>query len=148
MKNQIKKIVFAVALLTIGLSGMPNAAKALDWTVGVDGNGNLTGAVGSSGTLSGYGGWGLSNPYGLPQGSILGILSNLLFWLLSIFAIMGVIGFVISGIIYLVSAGDDTTIERAKTTMKYSILGIIVGLSGFVIMQAVASLLGGASKNF
>jgi len=97
--------------------------------------------------LSG-GGWALANPYGLPQGSILGIASNLLFWLLTIFAILGVIGFVIAGIIYLVSAGDETTIGRAKKAMVYSIVGIIVGLSGFLIMQAVAAMLGGMRNNY
>ncbi|NTV40912.1 MAG: hypothetical protein HGA61_01405 [Candidatus Moranbacteria bacterium] len=98
---------------------------------------------------SGVGGaWGLSNPYGLPEGTILGIVSNLLFWLLSIFALAGIIGFVLSGIFYLISAGNEDMVKNGKEGMKWSIVGVIVGLSGFVIMQAVSMMLGGASKNF
>jgi hypothetical protein len=67
---------------------------------------------------------------------------------LAIFAIMGVIGFLIAGIIYLVSTGDETAIARAKSAMLWSIIGIIVGLSGFLIMQAVAALLSGGSSKF
>ena len=73
---------------------------------------------------------------------------NALFWLLAIFAILGVIGFVLSGIFYLVAAGEESTMEKGKDGMKWSIIGIIVGLSGFIVMQAVSALLGGGSKTF
>jgi hypothetical protein len=90
----------------------------------------------------GGGAWWLQNPGGsLPEGSIYDILSNFLYWLLAIFGIIGIIGFVVAGIIYLVSSGDDDMISRAKTAMRWSIIGVIVGLSGFVIMQAVALML-------
>ena len=93
-------------------------------------------------------GWSLNNDYNLPGGTITGIVSGVLDWLLGIFAILGVIGFVISGIIYLASAGDDTAIERAKRAMLYSILGIVVGLSGFLIMYAIDTMLTGSSSTF
>lgn len=95
----------------------------------------------------GGGGLVLVNP-GLPEGSIYGIISGLLYWLLAIFAIVGIMGFVISGIIYLLSVGDEDTISKAKKAMVYSIIGIIVGLSGFVIIQAVMGLLSGVSNTF
>ena len=38
--------------------------------------------------------------------------------------------------------------EKGKDGMKWSIIGVIVGLSGFVIMQAVAALLEGSRTNF
>jgi hypothetical protein len=137
----------------------PISVLAVDWGTGVtvDSNGNVGVAVGVGSNGSGAGnvwgssssgGWSLSNPYGLPQGSIIGIASNLLFWLLAVFAILGVVGFLVSGIMYLVSTGDDTMITRAKTAMMYSIVGLIVGLSGFLIMQAVSMLLSGASTKF
>ncbi len=90
----------------------------------------------------------LDNPYNLPAGSISGIISNLLDWLLWMFALAGVIGFVLSGIFYLISAGEEDMIKRAKDGMKWSIVGVIVGLSGLVLMQAVNALLGGASRTF
>ena len=151
IKTKYKKII----ALTIGILIFPMFVFAADWGVGVtvDPNGNLGVAAGVGSSGSGWGGsssggWTLSNPYGLPQGSILGIASNLLFWLLAIFAIMGVVGFVIAGIMYLISTGDDNMITRAKSAMLWSIVGIIVGLSGFLIMQAIAALLSGGSSKF
>lgn len=90
----------------------------------------------------------IENNWNLPQGTITGIITNFLYWLLGIFGALGVIGFVIAGIIYLLSTGDETAINRAKSAMIWSIVGIIVGLSGFLIMQAVMNLLGGNSQDF
>ena len=85
------------------------------------------------------GGWDVSelNQYGLPNGSISGIIHNLLLWILGLFGLFGVLGFVISGIMYLTSTGDDTRIKSAKSAMTYSFMGVVVGLVGVVIIQAV-----------
>jgi len=56
-----------------------------------------------------------------------------------------VIGFVISGIIYLISAGDEDAQERAKRAMIYSITGVIVGLAGLVIIYTADSFLRGTN---
>jgi hypothetical protein len=80
-----------------------------------------------------------------PQGGIKQILTNLLTWLLGIVGIIALIGFVISGIQYIISTGDDTKMETAKKNMTYSIIGIIVALAGFVIVQAIDFALRGMS---
>jgi hypothetical protein len=85
---------------------------------------------------------------GLPSGSITGILTNGMNWLLIIVGILGVIGFVISGIIYLTAAGDEGQIEKGKHAMIYSIVGVIVALIGVVVIRAVQGMLGGSSKSF
>lgn len=85
---------------------------------------------------------------GLPSGSVIGIITNGMNWLLIIVGILGVIGFVIAGIIYLTAAGDEGQIERGKHTMIYSIVGVIVALIGVVIIKAVQGMLGGTSKSF
>ncbi|MDD5652164.1 MAG: hypothetical protein PHX98_02070, partial [Candidatus Moranbacteria bacterium] len=56
---------------------------------------------------------------------------------------IAIIGFVIAGIMYMTSAGDDDRIKTAKNAMKWSIVGVIVALMGFVILQAVDALLSG-----
>jgi phosphoglycerol transferase MdoB-like AlkP superfamily enzyme len=91
--------------------------------------------------------WNSSSLYAfnLPGASIYNIVSNLLYWLLAIFGFISVIGFVIAGIMYLTSAGDETKAESAKRAMKYSILGIVVGLSGLVIIRAVEGALRGGT---
>ena len=79
-----------------------------------------------------------------PQGGFMQILDNLLRWLLAIFAILAIGAFVISGIQYLISAGDDDMIETAKRNMKWSAVGVLVGLSGWVILQAISGALSGS----
>lgn len=155
-KKIIMHVFSSLALIVIAIAFSPMSASAVDWGVGVNSNGGVSVGVGSNGSGAGNvwgggmmgGGWTLSNPYGLPQGSLLGIASNLLFWLLAIFAIVGIIGFVLSGIFYLLAGADEGNAEKGKEGMKWSIIGIIVGLSGYIIMQAVSSLLSGSDKTF
>ena len=78
----------------------------------------------------------LPDPTG-PNGGIFEILSNLLSWLLGLFGIFAVMAFVISGIQYLTSAGDQDMLEKAKRNAQYSLIGVVVGLSGFVIIKAI-----------
>ena len=85
---------------------------------------------------------------GLPGGSIMGIVTNGMNWLLILVGVLGVIGFVIAGIIYLTAAGDEDQIGRGKRTMINSIIGIIVALLGLIIIRAVQGMLGGTSKAF
>ena len=85
---------------------------------------------------------------GLPTGTITGIVISVMQWILVILGAIGVIGFVVAGIIYLTSAGDDNRIGTAKKAMLYSIIGVIVGLMGYVIIQAVNQMLGGNSTTF
>lgn len=79
---------------------------------------------------------------GLPDGTIYNIIGSTLQWLLAILGFIAVIGFVISGILYLTAAGNETQIEKAKNAMTYSIVGVIVALMGYVIIQAVEGWLG------
>ena len=84
----------------------------------------------------------------LPGGNLVDIIGNLMKWLLAILGFIGIIGFVIAGILYLTAAGDEDRINSAKSAMMYSIIGVIVALIGFVIIQAVTTWLGGSSTGF
>lgn len=72
-----------------------------------------------------------------PPGGIKTVLENLLRWMLGIVGVVAIIGFVVSGIQYIVSTGNETVMESAKRNMLFSIIGIIVVLSSFVIIQAI-----------
>jgi len=72
---------------------------------------------------------------------VLEIVATFVGWLLSIFGFIALVGFIISGIQYLLSAGDEGMAETAKRNMKYSIIGIIVALSGWIIIKAIDTLL-------
>lgn len=77
------------------------------------------------------------NNTGLSSSPVRNIIVNLMDWLLGIFSFLAVISFIISGIQYLTSAGDEKSVETAKRNMKWSIIGVVVGLSGLIIVQAV-----------
>lgn len=72
-----------------------------------------------------------------PEGGIAQIIRNLLTWLLGIVGVIAIIGFVISGVQYLTSAGSEERMESAKRNMLYAIIGVIVALASFVIVQAI-----------
>lgn len=85
---------------------------------------------------------------GLSAASVSFILETSMKWLLGIFGFLAIIAFVISGVQYLMAAGDDDTISTAKRNMKYSIIGVVVALSGYVIIQAISTALTGTSSLF
>jgi hypothetical protein len=87
---------------------------------------------------------GLANP----QGGILQILGNLFSWLMALFSIFAIVAFVISGIQYLLSAGDEDLAKSAKKNANNAILGIVIGLSGFIIIKAISAALAGQGYFF
>ena len=89
-----------------------------------------------------YGGtpW-LSNPFALPNAPILAIVMGITYWLLAILGFLGIIGFVIAGILYLLAAGDEKQAGTAKNALKYSIYGVITALLGFIIIRAATTML-------
>lgn len=119
------------SVLSVSLLALPLAAGA-QWT----GGGGARSGLGNSGSV------------GLPGGTVYNIISQTLAWLLGILGFIAIIGFVISGILYLTSAGNDSQAEQAKNAMKYSIIGVIVGLVGWVAVQAIDTLLMGVGANF
>lgn len=72
-----------------------------------------------------------------PQGGVVAIITNFLDWLLGIVGVIAIIAFMVSGLQYFFSAGDDKMIETAKRNMTYSIIGVIIALSGFIIIKAI-----------
>jgi hypothetical protein len=85
---------------------------------------------------------------GLSNASISDIIENLLYWLMGIFTVLAIMAFVFSGIQYLTSAGIEERATTAKKNVGNSALGVLVGLSGFVIVRAIASALSGTSIFF
>jgi hypothetical protein len=144
-----KKIIFFLALVVFLVPQISLAAFGLN----LNQNGVSTSYSGNGFSFSfssgGGGGWSVGNlmGFGLPSGTISGIISNILSWVLMIFGFLGLIGFVIAGIMYVISSGSQEMIDKAKTAMTYSAIGIVVGLVGLVIIQAINMALN-AGSNF
>ena len=138
-----KKIISALFLLIFFLLPLSNAYAACSG-VSVGGftlsTGDCNTSVDSSSASGGFDPSGLDQ-YGLPNGSLTGIIVTIMDWLLGMLGVFGILGFLISGVMYLLSAGDDDLIKRAKTTMKWSIVGVIVGMLGLIVVNVVFNLL-------
>jgi len=84
---------------------------------------------------------------GLPSPSssdpVATVLENVMQWLLAVIGVVGIIAFVISGVQYLMAAGDQNIIETAKRNMKWSIVGIVVALSGLIILNFIFNIMDG-----
>jgi hypothetical protein len=84
----------------------------------------------------------------LPSAPVFEIIRKIMLWALGLLGFFAVIGFVISGIMYLVAAGDEEQQKKAKKAMYYAITGVIVGLVGLVVIYAVQRMLGAQTSQF
>jgi len=78
----------------------------------------------------------------LQNESLFDTVSFFLNWLLGFVGIFGVTAFVISGVLYLTSVGDEEKAKKAKSIMTYAIIGLVVALIGLIVVNAVAGLTG------
>ena len=62
------------------------------------------------------------------------ILLRMLDFLLSIIGVFGIIGLVVSGVLYLTAAGDEDRIRLAKRAMLASVIGIVIALGALVLV--------------
>lgn len=85
---------------------------------------------------------------GLSSTPLATVVMNVMNWMLAVLGFIAVLGFVISGIQYLLSAGDDDIISTAKRNMKYSVIGVVVALSGRVLIIAIDNLLVASGPTF
>ena len=86
-----------------------------------------------------------SNPNPLPQphSSDLGpILQNVINWILGIAGLLAVLMLVIGGVRYVISAGNPTQTEGAKKTIIYALVGIVVIILAYVLVNTVIGLFG------
>jgi len=127
MKTKNKKIwTFLVSLLFVfSVFGLVSAQVTCPDTTGWD---NSSGVCIPTQT-------GLPNPTG--EDPLVTVAMNVMDWILSIVGVIAIIAFAISGIQYLLSAGNEDIIETAKRNMKWSIIGVIVALSGLIIINFV-----------
>jgi hypothetical protein len=85
---------------------------------------------------------------GLPGGDLTSVIANITNWILGIFGFLAIISFLVSGMMYFFSAGDDKAQEKAKKQMTWSIIGVVIGLIGLVVVYTVDMFLRGGSASF
>lgn len=66
---------------------------------------------------------------------------KILNFLLSVFAVVAIIGMLISGLLYFFARGDERAMQKAKRSFSYGVIGIVVALSGLIILKFISGIL-------
>ena len=74
-----------------------------------------------------------NHPAPNPTASVKNIISTAFFWI----AMLSVMTIVIGGILYVTSSADETRVRRAKATIQYSVIGLIISLLAWAIVKWV-----------
>lgn len=72
------------------------------------------------------------------------VLVSIMQYLLLIFTVVAVIGFIVSGLIFI-TAGASGRAEVGQKWLVYTIIGIIVGLVGYIFIRLITGLLSGVA---
>ena len=129
---------FAAALpTTVAYAAQPGEVLV---AVDPDPNAGNGGNSGNNGIENARGGW---RKIGGEQNdtNIYDTIKNILGAVFIVVGIIAVIVLVIGGINYMMSQGDPGKVKKAKDTILYGIIGLIVSLLAFAIVQFVLDAL-------
>ena len=70
------------------------------------------------------------------------VFNNLIGFAMTLVGTLAVFFIVFSGIKFLTSGGDPIKVERAKKTMTYAIIGLVIVLLSFVMIRVISTLAG------
>ena len=93
----------------------------------------------TAGTSCSQGGSQRENLFG--QGGIFTVIANTLIFIVGA---ISVIYLIIGGLRYVTSGGDSKAVTTAKDTILYAIIGIVVAVISFALVQFVVNALGSA----
>jgi len=139
MIKNIKKLLSAAIIvpalaLGIGLFAQPAPAHAVFDGGLSDGANSAQGKdqQGDASSLFGEGG----------QGGIFRTITNVLLFLIGA---ISVIMLIVGGIRYVVSGGDSTAVQNAKNTILYAIVGVVVAILAYAVVNFVISSFSGSN---
>ena len=128
-----------IAALTISTQG-----------VSVFADGNTAGGSGGSGSNGGAGSAGANARAGVSNVNpgantdLMSMIQTILNVVFGIIGIIAVIMIIVGGVHYTTSQGDSAKLQKAKNTIMYGIIGLVVVLLAFAIVSFVLNgLIGG-----
>ena len=77
----------------------------------------------------------------LPKKPLSEILEDLIKWLLKIVILIAILMIIVSGAMYMISAGDQTKTDTAKKALTYAILGLLVVALAYAIVNTLVDIL-------
>lgn len=118
----------ASALLVLGLSFGAAPLLVAD-TVSADAKSEILSGAGAAGGTSG-------------QTDLSASFQSVVNIMLFIIGAIAVIVIIIGGILYVVSTGDPAKTKRAKDTILYAVVGLVVAILAYAIVNFVVSSVG------
>jgi hypothetical protein len=82
----------------------------------------------------------VTNPATL--GDLPPLLASLFFWLLIFSGSVAIIIIILSGIRFILSGGEAKTVETAKKSMTYAIIGLLLVFFSFFILNLIGTVTG------
>jgi hypothetical protein len=122
--ENIKKLAIVSGGVVVGL--LPIAAHADT----VSNDTSITGAVDAV------------QPANAAQGSLLDNVKNIINVMLLIIGVVAVIMLIVGGFRYVLSNGNEKAVSGAKDTILYAVIGIVVALLSFAIVNFVLARFG------
>ena len=136
MRSMIKKVaatLLVVPALVLGL-GLLGAVPA---SADCDAQGGIGGAINESCTK----GKGQQTDLVGNQGIVTQIINIMLF----VIGILCVIMIIFGGIRYVTSSGEKTKVDNAKNTIIYAVVGLVVAIVAYALVNWVFGAIGGSS---
>lgn len=70
------------------------------------------------------------------------IVANVLSVAITLLGITGLVMMIIGAFRYLISGGNSKETETARNTLTYAVIGLVLGLASFVILNLIAEFTG------
>lgn len=70
------------------------------------------------------------------------LAANILSYFLTMVGIVAFLMFVVSGVRVLLSGGNSQTVDKAKSSMTFAVIGLVVALSSFIVLNLIAEFTG------
>ena len=87
------------------------------------------------------GGWGDEcAPIGVPT-DLKGAIMNVTNWILGFVTIIATLIVIYGGVLYLTAAGNEEAVEKAKKTISYGIIGIVICGLAYAIVMVVSTVI-------
>ena len=68
------------------------------------------------------------------------VITDIVKTMLFIVGLLSVVIIIYSGILYIISAGNSSTVQKAKTTLTYAVVGLIVAILSYAIVSFVVNI--------
>ena len=78
-----------------------------------------------------------------PSASIQDIITNILYGIIAVLGLVAVVFIVKGGIDYMTSAGDAQKLQKAKSTILYAAIGLVISVLAFAIVNFTIGIISG-----